>query len=102
MSGPDLLKSIQVMSEEPESSRQSRLRAWEVLQKFGATLSDLEGFAIPPPPRKTFDAEGKLLNDTCDDPSDLACSWIIQLWSGLLFFPTAMRSLSHLVSQGLA
>jgi hypothetical protein len=29
-----------------------------------ATLSDLGGIAIPPPPRKTFEAEGKLLNDT--------------------------------------
>ena len=49
--------------EELESSRQSRLRAWEALQKFRATLSDLAGIAIPPPPRKTFEAEGKVLND---------------------------------------
>ena len=51
------------MIEELESSRQSRLRAWDALQKIRATLSDLAGIAIPPPPRKTFDAEGKLLND---------------------------------------
>jgi hypothetical protein len=52
------------MMEELESSRQSRLRAWEALQKIRATLSDLTGLAIPPPSRKTFDAEGKLLDDT--------------------------------------
>ena len=52
------------MIEQLESSRQSRLRAWEALQKIRATLSDLTGLAIPPPSCKTFDAEGKLLNDT--------------------------------------
>ena len=52
------------MIEELEFSRQSRLRAWEALQKIRATLSDLAGIAIAPPPRKTFDAEDKLLNDT--------------------------------------
>ena len=64
MSDPDLLKSVQIMMEELESSRQSRLRAWEALQKIRATLSDLAGIAIPAASRKTFDAEGKLLNDT--------------------------------------
>ena len=49
---PDLLKSLQNMMEELESSRQSRLRAWEALQKIRATLSDLAGIAIAPPPRK--------------------------------------------------
>jgi hypothetical protein len=34
------------LTEELEASRQSRLRAWEVLQKFQATLSDLAGIAI--------------------------------------------------------
>ena len=52
------------MMEELEFSRQSRLRAWEALQKIRATLSDLADIAIAPPPRKTFDAEGKLLIDT--------------------------------------
>jgi hypothetical protein len=33
---PDLLKSLQNMMEELESSRQSRLRAWEALQKIRA------------------------------------------------------------------
>ena len=52
------------LMEEVEASRQSRPRAWEVLQKIRATLSNLAGIAVPHPLRKTFDAEGKLLNDT--------------------------------------
>ena len=64
MGKPDPLKAVQVVMEELEFSRQSRLRAWEALQKIRATLSDLAGIAIAPPSRKTFDAEGKLLNDT--------------------------------------
>ena len=64
MHDPDLLKSVQIMIEELESSRQSRLRAWEALLKIRATLSDLTELAIPAPSRKTFGAEGMLLNDT--------------------------------------
>jgi hypothetical protein len=33
--------------EELESSRQSRLRAWEALQKFRSTLSDLIIIMVP-------------------------------------------------------
>jgi hypothetical protein len=61
---PDPVKVVQSLMEKLEFSRQSRLRAWEALQKIRATLSDLADIAIAPPPRKTFNAEGKLLNDT--------------------------------------
>jgi hypothetical protein len=54
-------KAIQDLLDELESSKQSRLRAWEVLQKLRATLSDLGNVAIGPPPRKTFEAEGAIL-----------------------------------------
>ena len=52
------------MAQEGFDTAERVARAWEALQKLRATLSDLAGIAIPPPPRKTFDAEGKLLNDT--------------------------------------
>jgi hypothetical protein len=47
--------------EELEASKQSRLRAWNVLQRLRLVLSDLGNAAIPPPVRKTFDAEGEIL-----------------------------------------
>ena len=47
--------------DEPESSKQSRLRAWNVLQRLRMVLSENGNFAIPPPAQKTFDAEGEAL-----------------------------------------
>jgi hypothetical protein len=54
-------KAIQDLLDELESSKQSRLRAWNVLQRLRSVLSDLGDAAIPPPPQKTFDAEGEIL-----------------------------------------
>ena len=47
--------------DEPESSKQSRLRAWNVLQRLRMVLSENVNVAIPPPAHKTFDAEGEAL-----------------------------------------
>jgi hypothetical protein len=47
-----------------EASKQSRLRAWNVLQRILALLPDLGKTAIPPPAHKTFDAEGEILEYT--------------------------------------
>jgi hypothetical protein len=55
-------QTIQELLEDPEASQQSRLRAWEVLQKFRATISDLGNVAIGSPKRKTFADEGANLN----------------------------------------
>ena len=54
-------KAIQDLLEELEASKQSRLRAWNVLQRLRLVLSDLGNAAIPPPAQKTFDAEGEVL-----------------------------------------
>jgi hypothetical protein len=54
-------KAIQDLLDELEASKQSRLRAWAVLQRMRALLSDLGKTEIPPPARKTFDAEGEIL-----------------------------------------
>jgi hypothetical protein len=54
-------KAIQDLLDELEASKQSRLRAWKVLQKLGAVLSENGHVAIPPPAQKTFDAEGEIL-----------------------------------------
>jgi hypothetical protein len=54
-------KAIQDLLDELESSKQSRLRAWAVLQRIRALLSDLGKTAIQPPAEKTFDAEGEVL-----------------------------------------
>jgi hypothetical protein len=54
-------KAIQDLLDELESSKQSRLRAWNVLQRLRLVLSDTGNVAIPPPVQKTFDAEGEAL-----------------------------------------
>ena len=57
-------KAIQDLLDELEASKQSRLRAWSVLQKLRMVLSEMGSVAIPPPAQKTFDAEGEGLG-TC-------------------------------------
>ena len=42
-------KAIQDLLDELESSKQSRLRAWNVLQRLRLVLSDSGNVAIPPP-----------------------------------------------------
>ena len=54
-------KAIQDLLDELEASKQSRLRAWSVLQRLRMVLSEMGSVAIPPPARKTFDAEGEAL-----------------------------------------
>jgi hypothetical protein len=54
-------KTIQDLLDELEASKQSRLRAWSVLQRLRSLLSDLGNVSIPPPAQRTFDAEGEAL-----------------------------------------
>ena len=54
-------KAIQDLLDELDASKQSRLRAWNVLQRLRSHLSDLGNVTIPPPAQKTFDAEGEVL-----------------------------------------
>jgi hypothetical protein len=54
-------QAIQDLLDELEASKQSRLRAWSVLQRLRSLLSDLGNVAIPPPAKKAFDAEGEAL-----------------------------------------
>src|ERR1700737_2445977 len=61
ISMPITPKAIQDLLDELEASKQSRLRAWSVLQRLRMVLSQLGSVAIPPPAQKTFDAEGEAL-----------------------------------------
>jgi hypothetical protein len=54
-------KAIQDLLEELEASKQSRLRAWNVLQRLRSVLSEMGNIAIQPPAQRTFDAEGETL-----------------------------------------
>jgi hypothetical protein len=47
--------------DELEASKQSRLRAWNVLQRLRLVLSETGNVAIAQPVQKTFDAEGEAL-----------------------------------------
>jgi hypothetical protein len=54
-------KAIQDLLDEFAASKQSRLRAWNVLQRLRSVLSEAGHVAIPPPAQKSFDAEGEAL-----------------------------------------
>jgi hypothetical protein len=54
-------KAIQDLLDELEASKQSRLRAWNVLQRLRLVLSEAGNVGIPPPAKKTIDAEGEAL-----------------------------------------
>jgi hypothetical protein len=54
-------KAIQDLLDESEASKQSRLRAWNILQRLRLVLSEAGNVTIPPPAQKTFDAEGEVL-----------------------------------------
>ena len=54
-------KAIQDLLDDLEASKQSRLRAWNVLQRIRLVLSEVGNTEIPPPAHKTFDAEGEVL-----------------------------------------
>ena len=55
-------KAIQDLLDELEASKQSRLRAWNALQRLRSVLSEMGNVAIPAPTQKTFDAEGEILD----------------------------------------
>ena len=56
-----VIKAIQDLLDELEASKQSRLRAWNALQRLRSLLSEMGNVAIPPPAQKAFDAEGEIL-----------------------------------------
>src|SRR5580704_12155105 len=56
-------QAVQALLDEVEASRASRKRAWENLQEIRWVLKDAAGVELPPPPRKTIDAEGRLVKD---------------------------------------
>jgi hypothetical protein len=53
-------KAIQDLLDELEASKKSRLRAWAVLQRIRAILSE-SGMVIEQPSKKTFESEGAIL-----------------------------------------
>jgi len=54
-------KAIQDLLDELEASKQSRLRAWAVLQRIRAILSESAHMVIEQPAKKTFESEGAIL-----------------------------------------
>jgi hypothetical protein len=56
-------ETLQALRDELEASRASRKRAWENLQEIRWVLKDSAGVELPPPPRKTIDAEGRVVKD---------------------------------------
>ena len=58
---PDPMTPDAQMLDELEASKQSRVRAWNALQKLRSVLSEGGNAAIPPLPQKTFDAGGEAL-----------------------------------------
>ena len=54
-------QAVQDLLDELEASKQARLRVWAVLQRVRAVLRDLGNLTMDPPPKKTFDVEGAIL-----------------------------------------
>lgn len=55
------VNDFQELLERLEASRQSRLRAWDALQRLRAVLAEYGHRDIPRPDRKTFEREGQIL-----------------------------------------
>jgi DNA repair ATPase RecN len=56
-------QELQAILDELERSRASRRRAWQNLQELRWVLKETAGIELPPPERKTIDAEGRLVKD---------------------------------------
>ena len=56
-------QAIQELIDELEASKQSRLRAWAVLQQIRAIVTEEGNTNIPPAATKTFDSEGEVITD---------------------------------------
>jgi len=82
-------KAIQDLIDELEASKQSRLRAWSVLQRLRMVLSEVGSVAIPPPAKKTFDAEGEALEHALRKSSRLRNDAIKSLCSSVRRFRDA-------------
>jgi hypothetical protein len=54
-------RAIQDLLDQLEASRQSRRRAWEVLQRLRAILDEFGPDLVPPPANRSFEAEGAIL-----------------------------------------
>jgi hypothetical protein len=54
-------KAIQDLLDELEASKLSRLRAWAVLQRIRAILSESAHMVIEQPAKKTFESKGAIL-----------------------------------------
>jgi hypothetical protein len=82
-------KAIQDLLDELEALKQSRMRAWTVLQRLRSLLSDLGNVAIPPPAHKTFDAEGEALERALTNSFDLRNDAMKSLCSSVRRFQDA-------------
>jgi hypothetical protein len=54
-------EAIQELLDQLDSSKQSRLRAWAVLQHIRAILSEVAHVTIEQPSNKSFESEGAIL-----------------------------------------
>jgi hypothetical protein len=60
-------KAIQDLLDELEASQQSRLRAWNVLQRLRSALSEAGNVTIPPPAQKDVRCVGRSLGTRFDE-----------------------------------
>ena len=63
-------KAIQDLLDELEASKQSQVRAWNALQRLRSVLSENGSVVVPAPARKTFDAEGEILENAFEISPD--------------------------------
>jgi hypothetical protein len=108
-------KAIQDFLDELEASKQSRLRAWRVLQRIRTVLSEAGNITIPPPAQRTFDAEGEILEHALtksfrirSDTIKSLCSSVRRFWDATIKaeckhdYPHALQALGSVGSAGVA
>jgi hypothetical protein len=82
-------KAIQDLLDELEASKQSRLRAWNALQRLRSVLSEVANVSIPASTQKTFDAEGEILEHALTKSFRIRNDAIKSLCSSVLRFRDA-------------
>jgi hypothetical protein len=99
---PVSVKDFQELLERLEASRQSRLRAWEVLQRLRAVLADHGRRDIPRPARKTFEREGQILEINLKEALEDRNRALRELCKAIRRFQTALRDDSDVEHRNAA
>jgi len=96
---PVSVKDFQELLERLEASRQSRLRAWEALQRLRAVLAEHGRRDIPQAARKTFEREGQILEINLKEALEDRNRALRDLCKAVRRFQSALRDDANIDEQ---